>query len=200
MTIEEAIQRAKRLGQARLQKQERPLTYVAVRMATDSADSAVQVTVRQSRPHSTGAVKHRRNFDASACEQNRVLLAEEPAARVSRSRCCLSIAAKPASKPAEQNNWFSLAIASPSQSDGKSLTVAQLGGKHCAGEAEAGLPDRPGHAQSERMPVPRSSGYPAAARLFSRTGQAGTGACTDYVPEADRCGCLAPAEKPPRSF
>lgn len=118
MTIEDAIRRAKILGRARLQGQE---TEPGRQQAVEGKGART--------PRETGI-----HFDplqmaeisATACEQNRVLISngqlrEFPAAdaafRLLRSRLA---------NRAKRNNWFSLAVASPSQSDGKSVTAVNL--------------------------------------------------------------------------
>jgi protein-tyrosine kinase len=124
MTIEEAIQRAKRMGQARLQRQE------ATSYSPSAEGSRAQETGRgAARPVAPAIpLEPLKTVEIStvACEQNRVLLTESlqreyPAAdasyRLLRSRLQNRL---------KLNNWFSLAIASPNQSDGKSITSLNL--------------------------------------------------------------------------
>jgi len=120
MTIEDAIRRAKILGQARLQKQQ---AEEAVRQPTTERPTVAR-PARE--PGMRFEPLKKVEISATACEQNRVLLSdtqlrEFPAAdaayRLLRSRLANRV---------KRNNWFSLAIASPSQADGKSITAANL--------------------------------------------------------------------------
>ena len=127
MTIEDAIRRAKLLGQARQQQQAstseaRQQSGEPQGYAEASRDSARVTAAPALRLEPLKTVE----ISADACEQNRILfldtqLRENPAAdaayRLLRSRLQNRL---------KQNNWFSLAIASPSQNDGKSLTLLNL--------------------------------------------------------------------------
>jgi capsular exopolysaccharide synthesis family protein len=117
MTIEDAIRRAKILGRERLQRLE-------------PGDNNVQSERAAARPHVEPGIHFdplgKAEISATACEQNRVLLldsqlrefpAADAAYRLLRSRLANRI---------KRNNWFSLAIASPSQADGKSVTAVNL--------------------------------------------------------------------------
>jgi len=121
MTIEDAIRRAKILGQARLQRQE---AKDVGHPQTTERPTAVARPARE--PGLRFEPLKKVEISATACEQNRVLLSdtqvrEFPAAdaayRMLRSRLANRV---------KRNNWFSLAIASPSQADGKSITAANL--------------------------------------------------------------------------
>ncbi len=117
MTIEDAIRRAKILGQARLQREQ----------PEQPQPRAERNTVRAPRePGIRFDALSKVEISATACEQNRVLLldsqlrefpAADAAYRLLRSRLANRV---------KRNNWFSLAIASPSQADGKSVTAVNL--------------------------------------------------------------------------
>jgi len=120
MTIEDAIRRAKILGQARLQKHE------AESAAHPPPPERSATAPRTREPGVRFEPLKKVEISATACEQNRVLLSDSqlrefPAAdaayRMLRSRLANRV---------KRNNWFSLAIASPSQADGKSITAANL--------------------------------------------------------------------------
>ena len=117
MTIEDAIRRAKILGQARLQKQEPD----EVRQATErSAARSTREPGLQFEPLPTAEIS------ATACELNRIMISDsqlrefpavDAAYRLLRSRLANRV---------KRSNWFSLAVTSPSQGDGKSVTAANL--------------------------------------------------------------------------
>lgn len=124
MTIEEAIQRAKRMGQARLQRQEAH-PYAADGDKARAADSARG----PSRPVAPAIpMEPLRTVEIStiACEQNRVLLTESLQREYPAADAAYRLLRSRLQNRLKQNNWFSLAIASPMQSDGKSLTSLNL--------------------------------------------------------------------------
>jgi capsular exopolysaccharide synthesis family protein len=117
MTIEDAIRRAKILGQARLQRQE---PEAVGKLPERSAPRPPRDPGMRFEPLKQTEISSR------ACEQYRVLISdaqlrEFPAAdaayRLLRSRLANRV---------KRNDWFSLAVASPSQGDGKSLTALNL--------------------------------------------------------------------------
>lgn len=117
MTIEDAIRRAKILGQSRLQRQEIEAPPPAAERNAARAPREMGL-----RFDPLGKVE----ISATACDLNNVLLSdsklrEYPAAdaayRLLRSRLANRI---------KRNNWLSLAIASPTQGDGKSVTAVNL--------------------------------------------------------------------------
>jgi len=124
MTIEEAIQRAKRMGQARLQRPEAAVHSPA------SEGSRPQESGRASaRPAAPsipleplGTVE----ISTVACQQNRVLLTESQQREYPAADAAYRLLRSRLQNRLKQNNWFTLAIASPSQSDGKSLTCLNL--------------------------------------------------------------------------
>jgi protein-tyrosine kinase len=124
MTIEEAIQRAKRLGQARMQRQE-ATAHPQPEVATHSPDagrasSRPAVSAAPSEPLSTVEISN------VACQQNRVLLTESLQREYPAADAAYRLLRSRLQNRLKNNNWFSLAIASPSQSDGKSLTSLNL--------------------------------------------------------------------------
>jgi capsular exopolysaccharide synthesis family protein len=61
-----------------------------------------------------------------ACEQNRVLLTESQQREYPATDAAYRLLRSRLQNRLKQNNWFALAVASPSQSDGKSLTSLNL--------------------------------------------------------------------------
>jgi capsular exopolysaccharide synthesis family protein len=117
MTIEDAIRRAKILGQSRLQRQDAESPAPAVDRNPPRAPREPGLRFEPLR---------KVEISATACELNNSLrsdskLREFPAAdaayRLLRSRLANRV---------KRNNWFSLAIASPTQGDGKSVTAVNL--------------------------------------------------------------------------
>jgi capsular exopolysaccharide synthesis family protein len=117
MTIEDAIRRAKILGQARLQRHE-------AAAPRQPAEKSVARAPRE--PGIRFDPLKKVEISATACELNRVLLSEsqlreypavDAAYRLLRSRLANRV---------KRENWFSLAITSPSQADGKSVTAVNL--------------------------------------------------------------------------
>jgi len=127
MTIEDAINRAKLLGQARLQRQK-------------LADEARQQSTELRMPAQTdyGAARPRRDpairmeplrtveISAAACERYRVLLSESQLRQYPHADAAYRLLRSRLQNRFNRNNWFSLAIASPSQDDGKTITVLNL--------------------------------------------------------------------------
>lgn len=117
MTIEDAIRRAKILGRERLQRQE-----------------TVEANARQerpaARPHAEPVMRFeplgKVDISASACEQNRVLLLDSQLREFPAADAAYRLLRSRLANRFKRNNWFSLAIASPSQSDGKSVTAVNL--------------------------------------------------------------------------
>ncbi len=124
MTIEEAIQRAKRMGQARLQRQERgahaPASEGSRPQETGRGPARPIAPAVPLEPLSTVEIS------TVACEQNRVLLTESQQREYPAADAAYRLLRGRLQNRLKQNNWFSLAIASPSQGDGKSLTSVNL--------------------------------------------------------------------------
>lgn len=128
MTIEDAIRRAKLIGQARLQQQTstieaRQLSGESHRNAEGSRDSArpVAAPAHWLEPLTTVQIS------AEACEQNRILFLESQLREFPAADAAYRLLRSRLQNRLKQNNWFSLAIASASQSDGKSITSLNLG-------------------------------------------------------------------------
>ncbi len=126
MTIEDAIRRAKLLGQARQQRHEGEAEDLVRPGYSAKGSEASRTAARPSGAAIPVEPLPTIEISAIACEQNRILVAEDlqrdcPAAdaayRLLRSRLQNRL---------KLNNWCSIAIASPSQSDGKSITALNL--------------------------------------------------------------------------
>jgi protein-tyrosine kinase len=126
MTIEDAIRRAKLLGQARLQREGLPQTQpepVEPRIALDSG----RVVVRPPREPAIRMDPLRRvEISAAACEQYRALLTESQVREFPAVDASYRLLRSRLQNRLKRNNWFSLAIASPNQGDGKSITAVNL--------------------------------------------------------------------------
>lgn len=127
MTIEDAIRRAKIIGQARLQQQGtsgevRQQSGDVQRYADGSRDAARTDAMPSMRFDPLPTVE----ISADACEQNRVLVMESQLREFPTADAAYRLLRSRLQNRLKQNNWFSLAIASPSQSDGKSITSLNL--------------------------------------------------------------------------
>jgi Mrp family chromosome partitioning ATPase len=117
MTIEDAIRRAKILGQARLQRQE-----------VQQVEERTERSVRQA-PRETGL-----RFDplgqveisATACELNRILISDSQLREYAAADAAYRLLRSRLANRVKRNNWFSLAVVSPRQADGKSITAVNL--------------------------------------------------------------------------
>jgi capsular exopolysaccharide synthesis family protein len=124
MTIEDAIRRAKKLGQARLQVQQdaNPQRTSDSRIAAEPAQSP-------SRPSSPAIrLDPLRTVEISAeiCAQHRVLLLESQLREFAAADAAYRLLRSRLQNRLKRNNWFSLAIASPTQGDGKTVTALNL--------------------------------------------------------------------------
>jgi len=124
MTIEEAIQRAKRMGQARLQKQE----HTAYSPAADGSRSqeSGRSSARPVGPPIRLEPLQTAEISLAACERFRVLLTDSQLREYPSADASYRLLRSRLQNRLKQNNWLSLAIASPSQSDGKTITSLNL--------------------------------------------------------------------------
>jgi protein-tyrosine kinase len=124
MTIEDAIRRAKLLGQARMQRD------------SGSAGLATEPRAR-SEPERGGTIPSLApgakldplktvEISTVACEQNRVLVLTSQLREYRVADAAYRLLRSRLRNRFKQDNWFSMAVASPSQSDGKSLTLLNL--------------------------------------------------------------------------
>lgn len=126
MTIEDAIRRAKLLGQARLERQEPTeatrLHSTESRQHAESSRHSAKASGPMVRlePLSSAAIS------PEACEQFRVLLTESQLREYPAADASYRLLRSRLQNRLKQNNWFSLAIASPTQSDGKTITSLNL--------------------------------------------------------------------------
>lgn len=117
MTIEDAIRRAKILGQARLQRQEPQST------PTSHERNAPRL------PREPGLrfePLQKVEISATACELNNVLLTDSKLREFPAADAAYRLLRSRLANRVKRNNWFSLAIASPTQGDGKSVTAVNL--------------------------------------------------------------------------
>jgi len=119
MTIEDAIRRAKILGQARLQRQDDEVTP---RRAPEKG--AVPRPAREPGMH----FEPLRVVEISsfACQQHRVLISDSQVREYPAADAAYRLLRSRLANRVKTNNWFSLAVASPTQGDGKTLTALNL--------------------------------------------------------------------------
>ncbi len=126
MTIEDAIKRAKILGQARMQQE------AAVNLSQQPNDSQryAEGSRGASRPVVAPAERLEplkfADISTVACEQNKILVLDSQLREYPVTDAAYRLLRSRLQNRLKQHNWFSIAIASPSQSDGKSLTVLNL--------------------------------------------------------------------------
>lgn len=119
MTIEDAIRRAKILGQARLQRQE---VEVPPRRAPDKGAAPRPVHEPGLRFEPLRKVE----ISSFACEQHRVLVSDSQVREYPAADAAYRLLRSRLANRVKSNNWFSLAVASPTQGDGKTLTAINL--------------------------------------------------------------------------
>jgi Mrp family chromosome partitioning ATPase len=126
MTIEDAIRRAKQLGQARQQREAMPVAASQAADARARPDPERGSAIPSLPP--TAKLEPLRTVEIStvACEQNRVLVLESQLREYRVADAAYRLLRSRLQNRFKQNNWFSMAVASPSQSDGKSLTLLNL--------------------------------------------------------------------------
>ena len=126
MTIEDAIKRAKLLGQARLQR-ESSADFGTQRgqQLASSPEVGRSAYVPADLPLHLEPLK---SVEVSqvACEANRVLLAESQLREYPAADASFRLLRSRLQNRLKQNNSFPLAIASPSQGDGKTVTSVNL--------------------------------------------------------------------------
>lgn len=119
MTIEDAIRRAKILGQSRLQRQE-----------AEAAPPAAVVDRVAPRPVREPGLRfeplQKVEISATACELNNILLTDSKLREFPAADAAYRLLRSRLANRVKRNNWFSLAVASPTQGDGKSVTAVNL--------------------------------------------------------------------------
>jgi Mrp family chromosome partitioning ATPase len=125
MTIADAIRRAKALGQARAKREAGDEGRVKPDRRASGSNFSHDFPAPAAPPGSVAALPMV-EISTAACERHRVLVSDlqqrefpvaDAAYRLLRSRLQNRL---------KRNNWFSLAIASPTQGDGKSVTIVNL--------------------------------------------------------------------------
>jgi capsular exopolysaccharide synthesis family protein len=118
MTIEDAIRRAKILGQSRLQRQE------AEAAPAPAPDRVAPRPVRE--PGLRFDPLKKVEISATACELNNILLTDSKLREFPAADAAYRLLRSRLANRVKRNNWFSLAVASPTQGDGKSVTAVNL--------------------------------------------------------------------------
>jgi capsular exopolysaccharide synthesis family protein len=119
MTIEDAIRRAKILGQSRLQRQEAEAAPPAA-----AVDRVAPRPVRE--PGLRFEPLHKVEISATACELNNILLTDSKLREFPAADAAYRLLRSRLANRVKRNNWFSLAVVSPTQGDGKSVTAVNL--------------------------------------------------------------------------
>jgi Mrp family chromosome partitioning ATPase len=127
MTIKDAIDRAKLIGQARLREQ---------KLAEKSRQESTELEVAAQTGHGLASSGREPaiqleplrivEISAAACEQNRVLLSESQLRAIPNADAAYRLLRSRVQQCLKRNNWFSLAIASPGPNDGKTVTTLNL--------------------------------------------------------------------------
>jgi Mrp family chromosome partitioning ATPase len=126
MTIEDAIRRAKILGQARLQREQ--VSNVHAARPSEARD------VAEERYSPARASSMALNFEplktveisAETCAQYRVLLLESQLREFAAADAAYRLLRSRLQNRLKRSNWFSLGIASPHTGDGKTVTALNL--------------------------------------------------------------------------
>jgi capsular exopolysaccharide synthesis family protein len=113
------------MGQARLQRQE-PGAYAPAPEGQHPQESG-RSSARPLAPAVPFEPLRTVEISTVACEQNRILLTESQQREYPAADAAYRLLRGRLQNRLKQNNWFSLAIASPSQNDGKSVTTLNLG-------------------------------------------------------------------------
>jgi len=116
MTIEDAIRRAKILGQSRLQRQE------AEQMHPPERTPPRPPREPGLRFDPLGKVE----ISATACDLNNILLSDSKLREFPAADAAFRLLRSRLANRVKRNNWFSLAVVSPTQGDGKSVTAMNL--------------------------------------------------------------------------
>lgn len=126
MTIEDAIRRAKLMGQARLKRNDVEDDLLARSDRPAGGSDASRAAVRAAVPAVPLEPLPVVEISEAACQQNRILLTESQQRDFPAADAAYRLLRSRLQNRLKQNNWFSLAIASPSQNDGKSITSLNL--------------------------------------------------------------------------
>jgi len=126
MTIEDAIRRAKILGQARLQGDKSGDARTG-----RSSEPRPVAEERYSAPRAIAPAMHFEplktvEISAEACAQHRVLLLESQLREFAAADAAYRLLRSRLQNRLKKSNWFSLAIASPNSGDGKTVTALNL--------------------------------------------------------------------------
>lgn len=127
MTIEDAIRRAKLLGQARLEKHK---SSDEAREQSSEPRMSAQSSHSSARPIREPGIRleplRSVEISVTACEQYRVLLSDSQLREYPYADAAYRLLRSRLQNRIKRSNWFSLAIASPSQADGKTVTALNL--------------------------------------------------------------------------
>jgi protein-tyrosine kinase len=126
MTIEDAIRRAKILGQARLQREKaevRPNQEPEPRHVAEER----RIAARPVGPAINLDPLKTVEISADTCAQYRVLLLETQLHEFAAADAAYRLLRSRLQNRLKRSNWFSLAIASPNPGDGKTVTALNLG-------------------------------------------------------------------------
>ena len=125
MTIKDALDRAKRLRQSRIDeaRDQAPAESPVMPAETHPRTIAAQ-TVRQ--PAAKFEPLRVVAISADACERNRVLITDTQLRAMSQADAAYRLIRSRVQQRLKRNAWFSLGIASPAPNDGKTVTTLNL--------------------------------------------------------------------------
>jgi capsular exopolysaccharide synthesis family protein len=126
MTIADAIRRAKQLGQARLQNEAAAESPRHRSEPPPQADSDRGSAWAMPEPAIALAPLAQVMISDAACEKNQILVSEKQLREYPAADAAYRLLRSRLQNRLKQNNWFSVAIASPSQDDGKTITALNL--------------------------------------------------------------------------
>jgi capsular exopolysaccharide synthesis family protein len=126
MTIEDAIRRAKILGQSRMQREKSGDAHPG-----RSPEPRPVADERYSAPRPVAPAMHFEplksvEISADACAQYRVLLIDTQLREFAAADAAYRLLRSRLQNRLKKSNWFSLAIASPNSGDGKTVTALNL--------------------------------------------------------------------------
>jgi len=132
MSIEQAIERAKRLQRERVVDEEpraaSPHIVQAHTLSPVASAAAPRVVERGVRVHPTESLPHLPvlAYDAASCERERILLSSDAVSDDGGAMAAFRILRTRVQQRVRSNGWYKLAITSPGQDEGKSNMALNL--------------------------------------------------------------------------
>jgi Mrp family chromosome partitioning ATPase len=126
MTIEDAIRRAKILGQARLQREQTASTQPGFPVEPRNGAEERRPVTRAAGPAINLEPLRTVEISAETCAQNHILLLETQLREFAAADAAYRLLRSRLQNRLKRSNWFSLGIASPHTGDGKTVTALNL--------------------------------------------------------------------------